>query len=64
MTRLRKLHIPLHKDQQTLVPQDGQLVFAIFAPARVGESNVVEDERVDDLVRKRVLFVKQYTNEQ
>jgi hypothetical protein len=54
-------HAPLAKDEQRLVPEHGQRVGA--ALVGVGDTDKVEDERVEDLVRQRVLLVEQDADE-
>lgn len=48
---------PLDKDEERLVPQDGHLARVALEPQEV------EHERVDDLVRQRVLLVEQDPDE-
>ena len=43
--------VPLAEDEERLVPEHGQTV------ARVGETDKVLPDAVEDLVRQRVLFV-------
>jgi hypothetical protein len=67
---LARRHSPLHKDQQTLVPQNRQLLLFLLANpsdplhTRVCQSDKVEYKGVHDLVRQRVLLVKEYSNEE
>lgn len=46
------------------MPQDGQLVVAVFTAWRVGEPDKVEDEGIDSLVGQGVFLVEQYTDEE
>ena len=48
------------------MPQHGQLLYVAGAArlVRVREADEVEDERVDDLVRERVLLVEQDADEE
>lgn len=46
------------------MPQHRKLVVPVLTPARVGEADIVEHERVDDLVRQRILLVQEHPDEQ
>ncbi len=57
---------PLAEHEQTLVPEHGELLHVARATrlVRVREADEVEDERVDDLVRQRVLLVEEHADEE
>ena len=63
LIRRQVASVSLHKDQQALVPQHRQLVLSGLRARRVSESDKVEHERVDDLVRQGVLLVEQDSDE-
>lgn len=62
----RERDAPLSEDQQTLMPQDGQLATLALEPVLlvVRKPDKVEHERVDNLVRQRVLLVEQDADEE
>ena len=53
LLRCEVRRVALAEDEQALVPEDGQRAWRV----RVGEPDEVEDERVENLVRQRVLLV-------
>ena len=52
--------VALAKHEQALMPEDGQRAWRM----RVGESDEVEDERVEYFVREGVLLVQQNADEE
>jgi hypothetical protein len=46
------------------MPEDRKFVVTVFTTGRIGQSDKVEDKRVDSLVWQSVLLVEQYTDEQ
>ena len=60
LLRREVLRIALAEYEQALVPQDGERALLVC----VCESDEVEHERVEDLVRQRVLLVQQHADEQ
>lgn len=46
------------------MPQDRELVIAVFTARRIGQADKMEDERVDSLVRQGVFLVEQYPDEE
>ena len=66
-TKLRKelQDAPLGKHEQALVPEHRQLLtLPALRLVRVRETDEVEDEGIDDLIRERVLLVEQDANEE
>lgn len=56
--------VSLDEDEQTLMPEHGQLVLSRLGSGRVGKSDKVENQRVDDLVWQSVFLVEENTDKQ
>jgi hypothetical protein len=70
LSKKRGRDSPLDKDQQALMPKDRQLLlFLLTDPPdslhpSVRQPDEMKDERIYYLVRQRVLFVKQHSDEE